>query len=232
MKHITIIKILTLCGMALSTSCAIYHPQLGDIPLIREKGDTRIDLGISLTPPVVRTSVSYGLTESIAVQVAGNFMGEPVSDNRYYVQGATGLYKHLQNGNVMELYGGFGYGYGFSDYGFNARSLSGNYQAYFTQFNYGVIRGKNKNTELAFGLKMGYLHTNVTKDKDRSDGVNYDRRNENGVFLEPTTLLRTGGEKLKFQIGLGGCWEFKINRTERFSRAWPFNLGLGINYRL
>ena len=59
----------------LTTSCA-YYPRLTGIPLIREKGDTRIEGGINVIVPNVQTSVSHGVSEKIAIQAA-------VSANHY-----------------------------------------------------------------------------------------------------------------------------------------------------
>ncbi len=72
------------------TSCIVYHPQTIDIPLIDKKSDLRIDAGISLVPSAHGT-VSYGLTDKIAVQTFGSIG----SDDRYYFQGAVGYFKDL-----------------------------------------------------------------------------------------------------------------------------------------
>ena len=228
MKHTITIKILPLCGMALITSCA-YYPQLVDVPLIREKGDTRVDVGIAIAPPIVRASVSHGLTKNIALQVAGDIG----ANDEYYAQSAVGFYKNKQNRNVMELYGGFGYGY--SKAGRMPKKVSGYYQTYFTQFNYGNInRGKNATTEYAFGLKTGYRDAKPTEIHYYDTGkYSINDFRVNIIFLEPTLFFRTGWENLKFQMGLGLCWDFRINRPEyKYPRAGIFNLGLGINYRL
>ncbi len=73
-------------------SCTII-PHTTDIPLIREKGDLRIDTGVSVIP-TANATVSYGLSEKIAVQAYGSYG----ADNEYYLQTAAGLYKnHNQN---------------------------------------------------------------------------------------------------------------------------------------
>src|SRR5574340_24703 len=89
------------------SSCCVYHPQTVDIPLIKKKNDLRIDGGISLIP-TIHSTISYGLTNKIAIQVFGSTAG----DERKYLQLATGLYKAYENQMAMELYTGFGYGYG------------------------------------------------------------------------------------------------------------------------
>jgi len=73
--------------LLIMTSCIVYHPQAIDIPLISEKNDLRIDAGISIVPSAHAT-VSYGLTDKIALQAFGS-LG---SDERYYFQGAAGIF--------------------------------------------------------------------------------------------------------------------------------------------
>ncbi|MDR1120406.1 MAG: hypothetical protein LBM08_05770 [Dysgonamonadaceae bacterium] len=51
----------------LTTNCA-YYPHLTDVPLIRKKGDARFEGGVTLLAPTVHASVSYGLTEHIAIR--------------------------------------------------------------------------------------------------------------------------------------------------------------------
>ena len=98
------IIIITIIG-SLTTSCT-YYPHLTGIPLIKEKGDTRIEGGVTILDPSIHASVSYGATEELALQAV--FSANSVE---YYGQGAIGFYKNIQDRNVMELYVGFGYGY-------------------------------------------------------------------------------------------------------------------------
>ena len=85
------------------TSCIVYHPHTVDIPLISKKNDLRIDAGVSLIPSA-HSTVSCGLTKKVAVQGYGSIG----SDERYYFQLATGLYKNRGNSRILEFYGGYG----------------------------------------------------------------------------------------------------------------------------
>ena len=103
------VRVITL-GFLLSlmmTSCIVYHTQTTDVPLISKKNDLRVDAGVSIVPSLHAT-ISYGLTDKIAIQGFGSIG----TGDRYYFQAATGLYKDKGNSRVLELYGGFGYGYG------------------------------------------------------------------------------------------------------------------------
>ncbi|MDY0161541.1 MAG: hypothetical protein RBR64_09375, partial [Bacteroidales bacterium] len=65
--------------LLMMSSCIVYHPMPIDIPLISEKNDFRVDAGISIVPSANAT-VSYGLTDKIAIQGFGS-VG---ADDRYY----------------------------------------------------------------------------------------------------------------------------------------------------
>jgi hypothetical protein len=226
---------LILFTVSLFTSCRVYYPRVLDVPLIREKGDTRLECGALLT--LVHASVSYGLTENIAIQTAGSITAEKsyMFNRDFYIQSAVGFYKNKQNKTVMELYAGFGYGNGSSSNNANPGTLYGNYQIYFTQLNYGGINlGHRGNTEVGFGVKIGYMHSKLT---DRNYyGYNrfppYPVLNMNGILAEPMLILRTGGERLKFQTNIGACRIFRINGTDRYPSFWPITFSIGISYSL
>ena len=229
MKKIVFCLLLTAFSL---TSC-IYYPHLTGNPLIREKGDTRIEGGINFTIPNIYASVARGLTENIAVQLAGSANGEI-----YYTHAAVGYYKNMKDRNVIELYGGFAYGYGDADNNANPGNLRGNYQMYFTQFNYGNIKKKFANLETGVGLKLGYMHSrmedcnyfynNIYDDYIRNPP--YPIYSLNGVFVQPTLFMRFGGSRLKFNASLGSGLFFQLNNTDKELPLWPFNLGIGVSY--
>src|SRR5664279_772763 len=126
--------ILAFSFFLLTIGCCVYHPQTTDIPLIKGKKDLRIDAGISIVPGI-HSTISYGLTKKIAIQVYGSTEGA-AKEGRYF-QIAPGIYKAYDNHMVMELYGGFGSGYGDAYKDSNPGHLYGNYQLYFLQYNIG-----------------------------------------------------------------------------------------------
>jgi hypothetical protein len=212
------------------TSCIVYHPQTIDIPLIDKKGDLRIDAGISLIPSAHAT-VSYGLTDKIAVQTFGSIG----SDERYYFQEAVGYFKDLGNNKVMELYGGFGSGYGSAYKDSNPGHLRGDYQLYFTQFNFGKIDCNFANMDYGIGIKTGYLHSNLTDRnyyKFYSEYGPFATFKDNSFLIEPNVFVRLGGKKLKFDLKIGSCWIHKFTNMDKYLPYSFINLGLGLNYRL
>jgi hypothetical protein len=219
-------------GFSLSlmvSGCVVYHPQTADIPLISNKGDLRLDAGISIIP-TAHATVSYGMTEKMAVQLFGSIG----SDDRYYMQAAAGLYKNRGTNRILELYGGFGYGYGDAYRDANPGDLVGNYQLYFGQLNYGTIAGETSNLEIGIGIKTGYLHSNMT-DINYYDWISmtgpYITYHDESLLLEPAGFIRMGGKKLRFSIKLGSTWIYKITNPDRHFPYYHLNLGLGLNYR-
>ncbi|MDR2907620.1 MAG: hypothetical protein LBU91_06500 [Bacteroidales bacterium] len=222
----------------MTTSCnSTYFPRLTSIPLIKEKGDTRIEGGATIIVPSIQASVSHGITDKIAIQVAGSvvpyvyYNSVGISDNSVgvsdnYLHGAVGYYKKINERNVVELYGGFAYGHGDYNGRVTGNYQDGNYQMYFTQFNFGNIKKKPDNMELGLGLKLGYLHTNMNIS---IDDLFHGFQHQKGVVLEPTGFIRFGGPKWRFHAALGfGMWYPISDAYEIHQR--PVNLGLGVSY--
>lgn len=222
------ILILGILISTLMSSCIVYHPITTDIPLISEKNDLRVDAGISVVPSANAT-ISYGLTDKIAIQGFGS-----IGYDRYYFQAATGLYKNKGNSKVFELYGGFGYGYGDAYNDANPGNLLGNYQLYFAQANYGKIANESSNFEIGFGIKGGCLHSNLT---DRnyygwiSETGPFKTYHDESILLEPIGFIRIGGNRLRFNVKLGGTMIYKFTNTDRNLPYSYLNLGIGLNYR-
>ena len=216
--------------LTIMSSCIVYQTQMTDIPLISEKNDLRIDGGISLIPAIYST-VSYGLTDNVTVQGFGNIG----TDDKYYFQAASGLYKNIGNNQVLELYGGLGYGYGNAYNDAHPGNLQGNYQLYFGQFNYGKIASESSNFEIGLGIKTGYLHSNLTDinyyDKISMTGP-FNKYIDESILCEPIGFMRFGGDRLKFSFKLGSTLIYKFTNTDRRLPYSQLNIGIGLNYRL
>jgi hypothetical protein len=212
----------------LITSCGVYNPQTVDIPLISKKKDLRIDAGISMA--TLNATVSYGLTNKIALQTFGSIRGE----NEHHFQGAAGYFRDLGDLKVLEFYGGFGFGYGDAYNDANPGNLYGNYQYYFAQFNFGKLDCKFANTDIGFGVKGGYIHSDLIDDNYYARGSMTPSSGtyiDNSITFEPQIFVRLGGEKLKFSVKLAGCFLHKYTNTDKWFPYDKVNLGLGLNYR-
>jgi hypothetical protein len=225
MKKILVYSIL----IAISAmSCCVYHPHMVDIPLISKKGDVRLNAGISMVK--WHATVSAGISKWIALQTYGSTNGE----KEYYVQQSVGYFKALENRKVMEIYTGFGYGYGDAYNDANPGDLFGNYQVYFTQFNFGKINCDFAHADFGFGLKTGLIHSKLT------DRGYYERvypplehppvYTDNSIFIEPQIFVRLGGEHLKVNLQVGATGVRKLTNKDKYLPTLPVNIGLGINY--
>lgn len=216
--------------------CAVYHPQSTDIPLIDHKGELRIDAGASIVPSVYST-ISYGLTNKIALQAFGSVGVE----ERYYFQFSPGLYKILQNKKVIELYGGYGMSHAntvrnpFSNMPEAVRqSLSGDYQLYFLQFNWGKNTNESRKLDWAIGLKTGLFHSELTDEnyyRIYPGSVPFPTNEENSILIEPILAFRIGNEKVKFTYKFSFTKIFKLDNPDNLIPIPFINIGLGVNFK-
>lgn len=173
----------------LSASCGAYHPQMLDMPLIQHKGDGHLDAGLSTAGGYsiasVNASASYGLTNHIAVQAAGN----TDFGSNSYLQGALGWFKPVGEHFVVEIYAGYGHGQGFSlgnDYGVSINNRNdyvnaprqsvsipdneymhdGRYSQYFVQGNAGFAALARGHIDLGMGIKIGSMAISYTETDD------------------------------------------------------------------
>ena len=215
--------------------CVIYNTQIVDIPLINEKNDLRIDAGICLLPSAQAT-ISYGLTDKIAIQTSGSIGLE----NRYYFQIAPGFYKKFRDRNVLELYAGFGHGYGntwvnrLSNYPLRyIRRLYGDYQLYFTQLNFGRIAVSPGQMDYGIAIKAGYFHSSLTDHnyyEYTSENGPFPRNIQNSILIEPVWFFRSGKEKVKFIYKFGLTWLIKLSNSDNVIPYAKMNMGIGINF--
>ena len=208
----------------LLSSCYVYKPQIADIPLIQEKGDLHIDAAISLLPIEANTTVSYGVTEKLAIQVYGSI------GQKYYMQGALGYYKDIGNNKVVEMY--FGGGYGSGVYWADA-ILNGNgiYQLYFNQINFGKLNNKFENIDYGLGIKTGLLHTDYNRNDLDLAGMIKETYREKHFLFEPNVFIRLGKKNTKFNFKIGAFWVNNAKDKVIDFPDYPINVSIGINHR-
>jgi hypothetical protein len=201
--------------------------------LIKDKGDLRIDAGVSLIP-TANATISYGLTEKIAVQTFASIG----SDHPYYLQGAIGLFKHRGNSIITEWYAGAGTGEAKVTDSSDPGKLEGTYQVYFTQFNFGKVNSEFLNADYGIGLKAGYINSKFT-DMDYFSVYNlsenihtfdYPVQNDNGFLFQPAAFARFGKDNLKINLKLGGLVYYQFTNQEHKLPVAHFNAGVSLNY--
>lgn len=212
------------------SGCCVYNPQPTDIPLINSKHDLRIEAGASLVPSVFAT-VSYGLTKKLAIQAYG-LVG---SDERHYFQFAPGYFKQIDSKKVMEVYAGYGFGYGNAYKDAIPGHMYGDYQLFFSQFNFGISGGKKIKIDYGAGLKAGYLTSNLTDQNYHrfySEDGPFNTYDGKDILVEPALFIRIGGEKLKLSIKAGACYIHDFANPDEQIPSMNYNLGLGLNLNL
>ena len=210
------------------SGCVTYYPQVVDIPLIKEKGDVRIDAGAFLIPNIngsnddsepiedagIHSTFTVGITNLLAVQTYLSIDAL----FRLHMQGALGLYNKFENNTVIEMYSGFGYGNGymrmFSDF------EDDDYYLVFTQCNFGKTNMGTKHFDYGIGLKGGYLFTNIP---NNSLETIYKK---NGWMIEPTIAFRFGGSRAKFSTKINYMW----TNTVIDEYYYPVSVSFGVNF--
>jgi len=205
----------------LITSCASYYPQVVDIPLIKNKGDMRINAGYFVTPNFKgacdvggHATYTAGVTDVLALQA---YTSVDVM-LRWHLQGALGLYKGFENNTVIEWYGGYGFGTG----GYYNIQMDF-YNLYFSQFNIGKTNVGKRNIDYGLGLKGGFV------DNDYTEYNNYyinDVVQNNSWVIEPSLFFRFGGKKAKMNITINYMWADNIPDVYYF----PLSIGMGVNF--
>jgi len=209
-----------------------------DIPLIKEKNDLRLDAGLEGLASF-HSTVSYGATKFIAIQLYGDFaldyiLGaeEGYQNQRFYIQGSTGLFHKIGEHSVIELYGGAGHG----EMDDKQHSLNGTYNVGFGQINYGrcLFLGRDNSRraqmEYGIGLKIG----NILSDNKLNKYEMTYYFNDKGVLFEPILMIRFGGERFKTSLRLAGCkiWNY-YSANSYYSMPYSFfNFGIGFNVNL
>ncbi|MCL2683477.1 MAG: hypothetical protein FWE63_08395 [Bacteroidales bacterium] len=195
-------------------SCVAYYPQVVDIPLIEKKGDLRINAGLATPASFLSAhgTVSYGLTNTIATQVYGSID----LYSRYNIQGAVGYFKKLKSENIIELYGGYGYGnsFDFGDEYFNNHLV-------FAQFNIGKTNQGKLNLDYGFSLKGGHLYVDYIKPWCIP-------RSASGLMLEPSAFFRFGSERMK----VGFQFNYLYTKIVEDIHYLPFSVGMSVNFNI
>jgi hypothetical protein len=214
-----------LIALFLINGCAVYVPQPVDIPLIKKKGDVRIDAGYNYSYGREDTVASFGFHDTFTWGMTDflAFQAYIYLDRlaRAHLQGALGLFKNYQKNYVIELYGGYGYSQTSTEV--FVKKYYYDYNLIFSQFNIGIADFGETPTDVGLGLKSGYLYHNFQKYDVEIDETPYIK---NGWIVEPSFVLRWGSRKVKFSTKINYLW----TDTIRKSYYNPFSISAGVNF--
>lgn len=222
------LALIVLLSYIFFSSC-VYTPRTIQVPLIEEQGDLVIDGGVSTSSPIYG-SISYGFSKMLAVQAHASFD---------YYQGAIGYFNKYNEkpelSNVFESYQGVAYGIVRRDeVGYlGNESISGNYQVYFNQLNFGWVK---ENFEGGFALKLGLMNYDFEEKKeiygyDQPDEYSYSHFSELVPMVEPCMFMRMGLNNWKLMTQFGLFYAFDPNNkvNGRFA-VTNFSFGVGVIY--
>jgi len=216
-------KLFSAIVIFLLSGCASYYPQVVDIPLIKEKGDIRLNAGAFMAPNFEdaanlggHVTYSHGVTNVLAVQGYGSldFM------LRIHLQGALGLYKGFENNSVIEMYGGYGFGTGGM---WNVQMDF--YQLAFAQFNLGKYNQGKANIDYGLGLKGGYMYNDYSNYNNILNLPNIEKKYS--WLIEPSVFFRIGGSRIKYNMTVNYFWASTIPEIYYF----PISVGMGVNFK-
>ena len=227
-----LLKISVIILLLFNSCIARYHyPKSVDIPLIKNKGDIRLDIGGFVVHDLVESALpggqvtfSAGLTNIVAIQT--HVSVDAV--DKIHLQGAMGLYKKIDDETVIELYSGYGVGWICENNNFN-------YHLAFSQFNIGKTGiGAKKYIDYGLGLKGGYLFVGNYGDKNNAKYQNnsgyyqyYFRDYPENVWLfEPSIFFRFGGRRAKLSTRVN----YLLINKEIDVYYLPLSISAGVNF--
>ena len=235
--------VLTAAILLFISGCWAYQPQCVDIPLVEHKGDVKLDGGVGYLEKTLfgHLTAAAGLTDHISVQ--GHIRG--IVDRKglgtEYVQIATGYYNKFNRLNT-ELYLGYGFR-PFACYSYSSDAEpeprereDGSLHISFTQFNLGWNSLANSHIDIAFGLKVGYMHDSRIRTNYYYDwggrGIEGRWSTEqsivgNRLLLEPTAEIRAGWTYFKPSLIVGYFHTF----PEDYMYGSRLSIRLGLTYR-
>ncbi len=234
--------VLTAAILLVFSGCATYQSQCVDIPLIEHKGEVKLDGGVGYLDKSLfgHLTAAAGLTDHIAVQGHIRGLSDRKGAGTEYVQIATGYYNKFNRLNT-ELY----LGYGFRPFAYKLSTDAylepygredGSLHIAFTQFNVGWNGLANSHIDIAFGLKVGYMHDSRIRTNYYYDyyyGNNRGRWSTeqsivgNRLLLEPTAEIRAGWTHFKPSLIVGYFHTF----PKDYMYGLRLSIRLGLTYR-
>lgn len=234
--------IMVAAALFVFNGCGAYNPQCVDIPLIERKGEVKLEGGaVVLDKTLVgHISTAAGVTDHIAIQGHIHGLANKSGLRIKYMQLATGYYNKMGRLNT-ELY----LGYGFNTFAYTLESDAdphpygredGNNHIAFAQFNCGWNHLANSHIDIAFGLKVGYMHDSRIRTNYYYDWYYNDNLGRwsteysivgNRLLLEPTAEIRIGWTHFKPSLMIGYYHAF----PDDYMTGLRLSIRLGLTYR-
>ena len=212
------LPVVLVCLLCSSCYHAYYSPNTAHVPLLSQKGETKITAAIGTGANTEYTSgdvqLAFAATKNLGFMINGftASKSEETDDNHEkgsgsYIEAAPGLFMPISSNAKWraELYVGAGTGSVNNNYGISSYSKVGVTKAFLQP----AIGYKSKYFEMAFTPKMSFVSWKVKEDRVQADRDTYDKeevdyikRTPRFTAFEPSLIIRAGSETVKGQVGI------------------------------
>ena len=213
--RLTLKRLLTIAPvfllMTTFQSCTHYYygPNANNIPLLKKSGDVRASLALATAAETggVELQSAYAISNHVGAMLnfyrAGGSEGASKGSGTY-IEGGAGYFKTLSEERiVLEAYGGAGVGSISNSDSYGSSKVAA--QKMFVQPSIGFSFFDSR-LEFAFACRFSHVSLKVTESTmpQTSDGLNDPigdlKSNPNHFFIEPGFMIRSGFQKVKWQI--------------------------------
>ena len=244
-------------AMMLMTSCQhiYYAPNTANSPLLKEKGETRINglysHGGDSEYDGAELQFAHAFSKNIAVMANGFTASKSEYVDEYsggngntetgkgsYLELAAGYFKTFDKGKkwVFEIYGGYGSGTVKNSYGSNEQSTVG-FGKFLIQPSIGF---KSDYFEFALVPKLSFVNWKVKQhsvtyniNQDNLDELNSINADPGFMTFEPSIIIRGGARALKAQLSLtlSNYRAFTMLYSEGLTESANLSLGISVNIK-
>lgn len=231
MRKVLIVSLLILASLS---SCVMYRPHNVAIPLLEEQGDMRLDASLTATTPLIASptldlSFAYAPLPLLGIQAAAS-----VADfNNWQLQVAAGTYNPIGR-SVLECYIGYARGSSFDSVSSSnhRREVSGYYNLFYSQINYGWNNLFNHHLDWGISLKGGLLSPHWERVLFNADGATLeDIHDSPHLLLEPQLMLRLGSESVKFTLSVSRAFISQWPENDNYLNYNRMGFGAGVSFK-
>jgi hypothetical protein len=208
------------CMVLFAASCApAYIPNVANTPLLTGKND--LNLAIYTGTAGFDAQGSFAINDNIGFMVNGSWADRTNDSTENYhkhafFEAAPGYFTRFGNSGVVEIYGGYGYGWvdSYYDVGFFTNYADAIMNRFFIQPGVGVV------TDIFDGSFSSRV-VMIT--------ISQDQVSETGYFLEPVLTGKLGYKYVKFVAQLGLSVPFNSEKITFEYQPFMISLGMQIN---
>jgi len=209
MKKGKVVVSLLLFWLLASCTHYYYTPNSQNVPLLQEKGESRISASYYGSEESTGFVLNSALSITDNIGLIGNFIKGGAEESTHWGRGnfsELGIGYFIPTGNniIFECYGGFGLGNVKNHYSNDFESKM-NFSRYYIQPSLGYTSNV---FEFAMSNRFCLLnYYNIQYDSELKEfhqitDIRYISNHENFILIEPAFTLRVGSEKFKIQAQL------------------------------